>query len=501
MKRKEQTSQGRMTAFIAMILVLSCLCSSASAGVLFVPGKTARIQEETFAGNEALDEVVLPEITEYIGHRAFAGSSAHYVYIPAGVQTIEEDAFDDCPNLVCLVAENSYAHEWCIAHNITWRDHSYAVSIVPDVTAVTMQNGTTRKIGASTKPTKAAGHLLWISSDEKIFTVSENGEITGKYPGQAKLIVSSKDGKVTARVTVTVKPNYRAVLFSESTFDGQVIQRNRGDVQLMKKMLASVTGPDGGKYTVTSFDDLVADKVYEKIMQLLVTPSRDGDVSIFFIASHGDYRSTTQKYAGRLWCKNRETWLELPTLAKELSKIKGKVIVLLESCGPGAAVHQFKGNGDADEDDPDGSKAIINAFSAADPGLTVYQTEGEVAANDADDRALVEQYLNGRIGVNATEQTASENLFLTEKFIVMTAAAYRQMSYMYGGDVQNLFPAFLTRGVGTSGIMPADKECGNNDGKLTVNELYQYVYKKTKYKQTPQVYPKNSSYVLFLRAK
>ena len=135
-----------MTAFIAMILVLSCLCSSASAGVLFVPGKTARIQEETFAGNEALDEVVLPEITEYIGHRAFAGSSAHYVYIPAGVQTIEEDAFDDCPNLVCLVAENSYAHEWCIAHNITWRDHSYAVSIVPDVTAVTMQNGTTRKI-------------------------------------------------------------------------------------------------------------------------------------------------------------------------------------------------------------------------------------------------------------------------------------------------------------------------------------------------------------------
>ena len=65
----------------------------------------------------------------------------------------------------------------------------------------------------------------------------------------------------------------------------------------------------------------------------------------------------------------------------------------------------------------------------------------------------------------------------------------------------NLFPAFLTRGVGTSGIMPADKECGNNDGKLTVNELYQYVYKKTKYKQTPQVYPKNSSYVLFLRAK
>ena len=39
----------------------------------------------------------------------------------------------------------------------------------------------------------------------------------------------------------------------------------------------------------------------------------------------------------------------------------------------------------------------------------------------------------------------------------------------------------------------------NKDGKLTLNELYKYVYKKTVYKQTPQVYPKNSDYVLFLR--
>ena len=47
--------------------------------------------------------------------------------------------------------------------------------------------------------------------------------------------------------------------------------------------------------------------------------------------------------------------------------------------------------------------------------------------------------------------------------------------------------------------MPADVENGNGDGKLTVDELYQYVYKHTRHKQIPQVYPKNSDYVLFLR--
>ena len=264
-KRREQTSRGRIAAFTAMILILCCLCSSVSAGVLFLPGKTTRVQDETFTGNKALDEVVLPETAEYIGHKAFAESSAHFVYIPDSVRTIEDDAFDDCPNLVCLVSENSYAREWCETHNVSWRDHSYAVSIVPSVTSVTIENGASVKIGASTKPTRAANHLLWISSNEKIFTVNQNGEITGKYPGQAKLVISSRDGSVTARVTVTVKANYRAVLFSESTFDGQVIQRNRGDVTLMKRMLASVTGPDGGKYEVSSFDDLVADDVLAKV--------------------------------------------------------------------------------------------------------------------------------------------------------------------------------------------------------------------------------------------
>ena len=94
-----------------------------------------------------------------------------------------------------------------------------------------------------------------------------------------------------------------------------------------------------------------------------------------------------------------------------------------------------------------------------------------------------------------------ENLFLTEKFIVMTAAAYRQISYSYNGTGCNLFPYYLTRGVGTGFIMPADEECGNRDGRLTVQELYEYVLEHTGSRQTPQVYPKNCDEVLFLRAK
>jgi hypothetical protein len=91
------------------------------------------------------------------------------------------------------------------------------------------------------------------------------------------------------------------------------------------------------------------------------------------------------------------------------------------------------------------------------------------------------------------------NLFLTEKFIVMVAAAYLQASYSVGTDTSNLFPNKLVQGVGFSGRMPADVEFGNGDNRLTVNELFQYVYKYTKHKQTPDVYPRNCEYELFVR--
>ena len=374
--------------------------------------------------------------------------------------------------------------------------------IVPDDKGLILNNGATVRTKVSPQLAEADTQLKWLSSDTKIFTVTQDGKVTGCYPGQATLTVYFPDGQVIAQIGVKVKANYRAVLFSESTFAGGVIHRNRGDVRLMKSILSAVTGPDGELYKVYSYDDLTASEVYAKISQLLIEPSRDGDVSMFFFASHGDYRSTSREHAGRLWCRNKATWLELPELAKRLSAAKGKVIVLLESCGPGAAVREAGESSDLTPDReemtdaPELSELIISAFKAADPGLTVYQTEDSFSTRE-------ELPENGQIhdgrDKGEGEQDTPGNLFLTDKFIVMTASAYLQASYTIGSDTYNLFPYWLAKGVGTSGPMPADTECGNGDGKLTVNELFQYVYRHTRYRQTPQVYPRDSDYVLFLR--
>ncbi len=492
----------RRVAFCFLFCLVCCLCFSAGADTLVLPARTVRIGDQAFYGNKALDEVILPKTTEYIGHEAFANSSVRYLFIPSSVTMIEDHAFDNCKKLVCLVPAGSYAKKWCVSHKVKWEDQSYVISLAVRSSSVTVQNGETVTMPVSVRPAAAEETLVWTSSNRKICTVSQNGEIFGQYPGSAEVTVSSKDKSKTARFSVTVKANYRAVLFSESTFADGVIKRNRGDVRLMAEMLSSVTGPDGGKYRVSSFDDLVASEVYSKIASLLIEPSRDGDVSMFFIATHGDFRSTSEQLAGRLWCRRKETWLELPTLAKELSKVRGKVIVLLESCGPGAALQDFENTGGTvanAQADKELFDAAVSAFSSADPGLTVYQPKETADAYEAGDREAAERYLQGTDDPGFEGKTVYDAAFKTEKFIVMTASKYRQTSYSIGSDTYNLFPFWMTKGVGTSGTMPADTECGDSDGKLTLKELYSYVYKHTSYKQTPLVYPENSNYVLFLR--
>ena len=96
------------------------------------------------------------------------------------------------------------------------------------------------------------------------------------------------------------------------------------------------------------------------------------------------------------------------------------------------------------------------------------------------------------------------------KFYVLTASRYQELSWGWeSGDPEtsyNYFTLWLTQGIGTSGHMLADV---NKNGKTTLKELYNYISNVGDkypfrasgqvYYQHVQVYPANSSYVLFCR--
>ena len=160
-------------------------------------------------------------------------------------------------------------------------------------------------------------------------------------------------------------------------------------------------------------------------------------------------------------------------LAGWLKKVPGKVIVILGSCGSGAAVYS-NGVRTGETFDPDAfNDAAIRAFAAVDE--YVPDAEDELVSNTGE--------------------------FRKSKFYVLTAAAYQESSWgQEGSDPYNYFPYYIAKG----GKGAADS---NNNGKVTLNELYKYAYRKAKgpyydeygdaYYQHARVYPANSSYVLF----
>ena len=284
--------------------------------------------------------------------------------------------------------------------------------------------------------------------------------------------VSSGSTKVYSKAAelnvANASTKYRALLIGEESFSwGDYCTRNRGDVRLMKSMLSKVKGPKGGRYKITCKYDLTKAGVKNAIKSAF-KGAKKSDVSLFFIATHGVTSEASGAYAGAI-CTSDGDLIQIKELASWLKAVPGKVIVIIGSCGSGAAISR---NGyRSSSANPDAfNEAVVSAFAAADE---VLPSDGEDAANIGE--------------------------FRKSKFYVLTAAKHMESSWGSEYYGYNFFTYYLSKG----GKGAADS---NKDRKITLKELYKYVSKNAKgpywdgYSdnyQHARVYPSNSSYVLF----
>ena len=90
--------------------------------------KVETIGDDAFNSNkrtafQSLKLVVLCEGIRYIGDKAFAGNyDLQYIVIPSTVTEISETAFDDCPNVILLVRNNSYVLNYCKLNSLIFQE-------------------------------------------------------------------------------------------------------------------------------------------------------------------------------------------------------------------------------------------------------------------------------------------------------------------------------------------------------------------------------------------
>ena len=111
----------RLLCLLLCFIQLFSLSSTNAEGVLALPQSLQIIENEAFMGDTSLNEVVLPEGVTSIGDRAFKNSSITRLALPASLSFIAEDAFDGCRSLTLKVWQNSYAHRWCMEHDVRYQ--------------------------------------------------------------------------------------------------------------------------------------------------------------------------------------------------------------------------------------------------------------------------------------------------------------------------------------------------------------------------------------------
>lgn len=268
-------------------------------------------------------------------------------------------------------------------------------------------------------------------------------------------------------VTTPDEPEYRALLIGEENYM-QILNGPINDIEAMDNVLK---GFDKMNWNVYKQADSTKSEILS-LIDIAFSGADEDDISLFYYSGHG-ITGSGKYYSGALMTVDYE-YITLKEFAEALSNVPGKIIVILDSCGSGAAV--------------------------ADKDLTTVLTLG----SDFDAVEFNEQVIEAFSAYDADTMERSKE-FANEKFFVLTASAYEQNSRSV--MINNLWGGAFTRGIaGSCGynynlqswneLMSGDAD---RDDILTLKECYSYAAEFVRKYQNAQVYPENSSFKLFYR--
>ncbi len=256
------------------------------------------------------------------------------------------------------------------------------------------------------------------------------------YYGQWSNVLSNKPGSGHA----STRAVRRALLIGENSYqDGNVLYGCVNDMNALAGTLKSLRYA----YTTKTLPNSTKSQILSAITTFL-QDAGENDTSLFYFSGHGTDASsytgsTYQKYQGALYTVEGG-YLTFAELASALSQVKGRVIVVMDSCHSGAAIGKSAGS-------------LTDAFNES--AIAAFRGDGETA------------------------QWAD---LANSKFIVITAASYSESSwdgsYDGSGTRQGAFTAAFIKGLGCSypngtysGSMPADTD---KNLSVTLKEIYTY---------------------------
>lgn len=321
-------------------------------------------------------------------------------------------------------------------------------------------------------PADASAHgLRYRVEDPKIASVNRQGVLKALQPGETALIVSTPDGTAQDRIPVIISPavrRWRALLVGEENYPFREEDTRREgsqhSVEAMQGLLKSVEF-ENAAWSVRTGKDLSRSELLAQIRSTFINATAQ-DVSLLYITSHG-FHSGGMSF---LELSDGST-LSMRDLERELRRVSGTVVVMIDSCASGGAIGAYS-------DRIAFARGVTGAFSGAGIRGSKYKV---IASAGLDEDSF-------RIAFNEHASSGT-----------MATVFARALCDGAGWDIDR----------GTRGTMGADK---NYDGAITLGELQTYMHARVNwylalaseltggdYRQTVQVYPEGDPLVLFER--
>ena len=332
--------------------------------------------------------------------------------------------------------------------------------IVVELGKDTLELHETTQVIYSLRPTNllGTGKVRFESSNTQVATVDASGVVTGVAYGEAEIRVIAGDGTVgKAKVNVLggKRRAFVAYYYGEPTDHGGHLTFSANDAYSFADALKAAT-VEGRAYDICGpISNAPKSTLFSRIDEHF-RDTTDDDTSVLYFCSHGGARD--EYYFGIPNNYDSENDDEYRIYASELYnhivKIKGKVVVVMVSCGAGGLIDALR----------------------------------EKLGSE-----------NGRISILASSHSDSSSSFYsvsdrTNCVDYYTFALLHGLGYSASQDLAGMPHGWM------SFVAPAD---ANNDGSVTVGELFDYAKRLTMYlvqnkvggkgyygtvRQTPQSY-------------
>ncbi len=365
------------------------------------------------------------------------------------------------------------------------------VSVALNYSEKTILPGEMLRLVATVEPADAAQSVTWKSSKTSVATVNSKGLVTAKAAGSATITATTKKGGKKATCVVTVSKLFDGVnvrFYGIGNTNYVSAGRLSACAEDLKSM-ASLYGlaSFGGKpVNVNPYYDQTGAGIRSVLNGMVSNPAiTENDVTIFYYTGHG-IQSKDPTYHGALIgidysTYNQQSLVTVDEVQSYLDRVKGHVIVILDSCYSGQFIKSKGGEDNA---------SFISAAKAANQAWV-----SRLSAS-------------GATNYNSKALTGSS---VKTKYRLLVASSNAQtstaLSDSYTGESFSLFTWKLEEKLAN---MAADS---NNDRIVTLKEVYTSVnkavssfksqwnryYPKNKIVQVTQVWPSGNVFPMYAR--